>query len=101
MKLAPHGVKLSISGLERDSGQEVSKPESQTPCLARLLCVLCRLELNGNLESELQQVVQKEQACLFEDSLLNGLLDAPTLRHCLDITIENGSPGRITVLEVK
>ncbi|XP_024117302.1 fatty acid synthase [Oryzias melastigma] len=99
MKLAPHGVKLSISGLERDSGQEVSKPESQTPCLARLLCVLCRLELNGNLESELQQVVQKEQACLFEDSLLNGLLDAPTLRHCLDITIENGSPGRITVLE--
>nr|AKG51661.1 fatty acid synthase [Oryzias sinensis] len=98
-KLAPHGVKLSISGLEQESGLPVPDPETSRPGLPRLLCLLRDLELNGNLESELQQVVQTEQACLLQDSLLNGLLDGPPLRHCLDIALENGAPGRITVLE--
>lgn len=94
-------MKLSISGLEQESGLRLPDPETSRPGLPRLLCLLRDLELNGNLESELQQVVQTEQACLLQDSLLNGLLDGPPLRHCLDIALENGAPGRITVLEVK
>jgi len=99
--LAPHGVKLSIPGLQRESYDALSNPETSKPDLVRLLTLLCGLELNGNLESELQQVVEKEQACLLHDSLLHGLLDDPALRHCLDITMENCLPGQIKVLEVR
>lgn len=66
----------------------------------RLLALLCRLELNGNLQSELEQMVEKERVCLLQDSLLQGLVDSPALRHCLDITMENSMPGKIKVLEV-
>lgn len=66
----------------------------------RLLALLCRLELNGNLQSELEQMVEKERVCLLQDSLLQGLVDSPALRHCLDTTIENSMPGKIKVLEV-
>lgn len=75
--------------------QDLSSPD-----LVRLLSLLCELELNGNLHSELEQVVMKEQACLLQDSLLHGLLDDPALRHCLDLTMENCTPGKIKVVEV-
>uniref|UniRef100_A0A665X8P4 Fatty acid synthase n=1 Tax=Echeneis naucrates TaxID=173247 RepID=A0A665X8P4_ECHNA len=98
-KLALHGVKLSIPGLEGESDSPMPSPEPSQPGLERLLAVLCSLELNGSLHSELEQTVEKERACLLQDSLLQGLLDNPTLRHCLDIAMENSMPGKIKVLE--
>lgn len=98
-KLAPHGVKLSIPGLQGESDGPLPSPEPSEPSLVRLLALLCGLELNGNLRSELEQTVDKENVCLLQDSLLQGLLDNPALRHCVDITIENSMPGKIKVLE--
>lgn len=98
-KLAPHGVKLSIPGLQEELESPLPSPEPSEPGMIRLLSVLCGLELNGNLQSELQQTVEKERACLLQDSLLRGLLDHQTLRHCLDTALENSTPGKIKVLE--
>uniref|UniRef100_A0A8C7S0I9 Fatty acid synthase n=1 Tax=Oncorhynchus mykiss TaxID=8022 RepID=A0A8C7S0I9_ONCMY len=98
-KLAPQGVKLSIPGLEGVSGPAVPSPEPSEPGLLRLLSLLCGLELNGNLRSELEQTVEKERGCLLQDTLLHGLLDGPALRHCLDTALENSTPGKIKVLE--
>lgn len=100
-KLAPHGVKLSIPGLQEDTADSLSSPEPSKPGLVKLLTLLCDLELNGNLHSELEQVVEKERTCLLQDSLLQGLLENPALRHCLDITMENSAPGKIKVFEVR
>ncbi|XP_062234915.1 fatty acid synthase [Platichthys flesus] len=98
-KLATHGVKLSIPGLQVESDSPFPCPETSQPGLPRLLALLCALELNGNLQSELEQLVEKERACLLQDSLLQGLLNNHALRHCLDITLENSMPGKIKVLE--
>ncbi|CAB1338338.1 unnamed protein product [Coregonus sp. 'balchen'] len=98
-KLAPQGVKLSIPGLEGVSDPTVPSPEPAEPGLLRLLSLLCGLELNGNLRSELEQTVEKERGCLLQDPLLHGLLDGPALRHCLDTALENTTPGKIKVLE--
>uniref|UniRef100_A0A3P8WFV6 Fatty acid synthase n=1 Tax=Cynoglossus semilaevis TaxID=244447 RepID=A0A3P8WFV6_CYNSE len=99
LKLAHHGVKLSIPGLQGESDGPVPSHEHTEPSLVRLLALLCGLELNGNLNSELQQLVEKEQSCLLQDSLLLGLLDNQALRHCVDICMENSTPGKIKVLE--
>lgn len=98
-KLAPHGVKLSIPGVEGEA--DICPPELTEPSLVRLLSLLCGLEVNGNLQSELQQMVEKERACLLQDSLLRGLLDSPALRHCLDTSLENSAPGKIKIIEVR
>ncbi|XP_056432573.1 fatty acid synthase [Gadus chalcogrammus] len=102
-KLAPHGIKLAVPGLEggEAAGGPGADPEGPPaePGLARLLALLCGLELNGNLRSELEQMVERERACLVQDPLLQGLLEAPALRHCLDTALENCTPGRIRVLE--
>nr|XP_019963310.1 PREDICTED: fatty acid synthase-like [Paralichthys olivaceus] len=98
-KLAPHGVKLSIPGLQVESDSPFPCLEPSQPGLPRLLALLCALELNGNLQSELEQLVEKERACLLQDSLLQGLLNNHALRHCLDIALENSIPGKIKVLE--
>ncbi|XP_013881248.1 fatty acid synthase [Austrofundulus limnaeus] len=99
LKLADHGVKLSIPGLQRVLDDSLPIQDLSSPDLVRLLTILCGLELNGNLRSELEQVVMKEQACLLQDSLLHGLLDDPALRHCLDLTMENCTPGKIKIVE--
>lgn len=99
-KLAPHGVRLSIPGLQALSDEALLNGEPSEPSLVRLLTLLCGLELNGNLHSELEQVVEKERACLLKDGLLQGLLKDSALRHCLDVTVENCTPGKIKVLEV-
>ncbi|XP_069024612.1 fatty acid synthase isoform X1 [Embiotoca jacksoni] len=98
-KLAPHGVQLSVPGLQGESDGPLPSDEPSEPGLVRLLTLLCGLELNGNLRSELEQVVETERACLLQDGLLRGLLDRPALRHCLDIVLENSPPGKIKVLE--
>lgn len=100
-KFAPHGVKLSIPRLQGESDVPLPSPEPSEPGLVRLLTLLCGLELNGNLGSEVQQMVEKERACILQDSLLQGLLDTQALRHCLDITMENSMSGKIKVLEVR
>uniref|UniRef100_A0A8C5H966 Fatty acid synthase n=1 Tax=Gouania willdenowi TaxID=441366 RepID=A0A8C5H966_GOUWI len=69
------------------------------PGLLQLLETLCMLELNGNLRSEFDQVVQRERDCLLQDPLLHGLLHSPALKHCLDLTLENSTPGKIKVVE--
>ncbi|XP_019721138.1 fatty acid synthase [Hippocampus comes] len=98
-KMAPHGLKLCIPGLHGVSESSPPGPESSEPGLIRLLTMLCDLELNGNLSSELAQTVGNERACLLQDGLLRGLLDGPALRHCVDIAMENSAPGKIKVLE--
>ena len=102
-KLAPHGIQLAVPGLEEGSGPGADPEEGPPtePGLARLVALLCGLELNGNLRSELEQMVERERACLLGDPLLQGLLQAPALRHCLDTAMENCTPGRIKVLEVR
>ncbi|XP_051523082.1 fatty acid synthase-like [Myxocyprinus asiaticus] len=97
-KLANQGVKISIPGLEGAAEGLLIGAETEKGLL-RLLSVLCRLELNGNLRSELEQTVQKERECLLQDPLLNGLLDSQALRHCLDTSLENSTPGKLKVLE--
>ncbi|KAM6897707.1 fatty acid synthase [Xenentodon cancila] len=99
LKLAPHGVQLSIPGLQDHQDGSYPSTEVTQPGLPQLLNLLCGLELNGNLQSELQQAVQTEEACLRQDALLHALLHDAALRHCLDITLENCTPGKITVLE--
>ncbi|XP_061823044.1 fatty acid synthase [Nerophis lumbriciformis] len=98
-KLSSHGVKLSIPGLQGMSESPHPSPAPSEPSLVRLLALLCELELNGNLCSELEQTVEKERACLLQDSLLQGLLRSPALRHCVDTAMENSTPGKIKVLE--
>ncbi|XP_061667276.1 fatty acid synthase isoform X1 [Syngnathoides biaculeatus] len=98
-KLAPHGLKLCIPGLQGVAESSHPSTKSSEPGLMRLLNMLCNLELNGNLSSELEQTVNKERACLLQDSLLRGLLDGPALRHCVDTALENSIPGKIKVLE--
>ncbi|XP_051968369.1 fatty acid synthase-like [Xyrauchen texanus] len=97
-KLTNQGVKISIPGLEDATEGQLIEAEAEKGLL-RLLSVLCGLELNGNLHSELEQTVQKERECLLQDPLLNGLLDSQALRHCLDTALENSTPGKLKVLE--
>ncbi|XP_077481477.1 fatty acid synthase [Stigmatopora argus] len=98
-KLAPRGMNLCIPGLAEVSGSLLPSSTFSEPGLTKLLTTLCDLELNGNLSSELGQTVEKERACLLQDSLLLGLLDGPALRHCVDIALENTVSGKIKVLE--
>ncbi|KAJ0060389.1 hypothetical protein NL108_010160, partial [Boleophthalmus pectinirostris] len=99
LKLKPHGVRLNIPGVE---GVPVSPIPSSVPSeggLPRLLTLLCALELNGNLESEMQQLVERERACLLRDPLIQGLLRDAAFRHCLDSALENSRPGKLRVIE--
>ncbi|XP_060796063.1 fatty acid synthase isoform X1 [Neoarius graeffei] len=97
-KLVRHGVKISIPGLDGVHEDQLIDAEAESDLL-RLLSVLCGLELNGNLYSELEQTLQKERECLLQDPLLNGLLDSHALRHCLDTALENSTPGKLKVVE--
>uniref|UniRef100_A0AAV2LIZ5 Fatty acid synthase n=1 Tax=Knipowitschia caucasica TaxID=637954 RepID=A0AAV2LIZ5_KNICA len=99
LKLKPHGVALSVPGVESVSVSPVLDPVPSEAGLPRLLSLLCALELNGNLESEMQQLVEKERSCLLQDSLIQGLLRDAAFRHCLDTALENSKPGKLRVIE--
>lgn len=99
--MAPHGVALSIPGLEGEPESSLHIPELAEPGLARLLTLLCDLEVNGNLQSKLRQVVEDERECLLQDHLLQGLLEGAALRHCLDTAVENVLHGKVKVTEVR
>nr|P12276.5 RecName: Full=Fatty acid synthase; Includes: RecName: Full=[Acyl-carrier-protein] S-acetyltransferase; Includes: RecName: Full=[Acyl-carrier-protein] S-malonyltransferase; Includes: RecName: Full=3-oxoacyl-[acyl-carrier-protein] synthase; Includes: RecName: Full=3-oxoacyl-[acyl-carrier-protein] reductase; Includes: RecName: Full=3-hydroxyacyl-[acyl-carrier-protein] dehydratase; Includes: RecName: Full=Enoyl-[acyl-carrier-protein] reductase; Includes: RecName: Full=Acyl-[acyl-carrier-protein] hyd len=96
-KMALHGVKLVIHGLET-KGAAAGSPPAQKG-LQHILTEICRLELNGNPHSELEQIVTQEKMHLQDDPLLNGLLDSSELKTCLDVAKENTTSHRMKIVE--
>uniref|UniRef100_A0A8C0FTU5 Fatty acid synthase n=1 Tax=Bubo bubo TaxID=30461 RepID=A0A8C0FTU5_BUBBB len=96
-KVAVHGVKLVIPGLEAVVAATESSPVQKG--LQHILAEICRLELNGNLHSELQQIVTQEKMHFQHDPLLNGLLDSSELKTCLDVALENMTSHRMKIVE--
>ncbi|KFZ63512.1 Fatty acid synthase [Podiceps cristatus] len=96
-KVAVHGVKLVIPGLETSVAAAKSSPIQKG--LQHILAEICHLELNGNLHSELEQIVTQEKMHLQDDPLLNGLLDSSELNTCLDVALENMTSHRIKIVE--
>ncbi|XP_065591318.1 fatty acid synthase [Cyrtonyx montezumae] len=96
-KMALHGVKLVIHGLETKGAAAGSSPTQKG--LQHILTEICRLELNGNLHSELEQIVTQEKMHLRDDPLLNGLLDSSELKTCLDVAKENTTSHRMKIVE--
>ncbi|KAK7919517.1 hypothetical protein WMY93_010801 [Mugilogobius chulae] len=99
LKLKAHGVTQSVPGVDCVSTSSIPSTVPSEDGLPRLLALLCGLELNGNLESEMQQLVEKEQSCLIHDPLIQGLLRDTAFRHCLDTALENSRPGKLRVIE--
>lgn len=97
-KVAVHGVKLIIPGLE--TAVAAAEPSPIQKGLQHILAEICRLELNGNLHSELEQIVTREKMHLQDDPLLNGLLDSSELKTCLDVALENVTSHRMKIVEV-
>ncbi|NXG58624.1 FAS synthase, partial [Hemiprocne comata] len=96
-KLAVHGVRLVIPELEPEMNASKSSPILKG--LQHILTEICRLELNGNLHSELQQIVTREKMHFQDDPLLNGLLDSSELKTCLDVALENMTSHRMKIVE--
>ncbi|KAG8129130.1 hypothetical protein E2320_015873, partial [Naja naja] len=96
-KIAKHGVKIAIPGLETLMNSTQAEVEQEG--LAHILAEICRLELNGNLCSELEQVVAREKLHLQEDALLNGLLDCAELKTCVDVVLENITSHKMKIIE--
>lgn len=99
LKLEPHGVSLSVPGIEGVSNTLLSSSVPSEEGLLHLLGLLCALELNGNLESEMQQLVQREKSGLLQDLLIQGLVKDHAFRHSLDTALENSRPGKFRVTE--
>uniref|UniRef100_H9H9W4 Fatty acid synthase n=1 Tax=Nomascus leucogenys TaxID=61853 RepID=H9H9W4_NOMLE len=95
-KVTQQGQKMAVPGLH---GARVPQDPSQQE-LPRLLWAACRLQLNGNLQLELAQVLAQERPKLPEDPLLSGLLDSPALKACLDAALENMPSPKMKVVEV-
>ncbi|KAF6093695.1 fatty acid synthase [Phyllostomus discolor] len=95
-KAAQQGLKMAVSGL--DGAQAPLEPPQQG--LPRLLALACQLQLNGNPQQELGWLLAQERAQLHDDPLLSGLLDAPALKACVDIALENLAGVRMKVVEV-
>ncbi|XP_054448917.1 fatty acid synthase [Pteronotus mesoamericanus] len=95
-RVAQQGLKMAVPGL--DGAQAPQEPPQRG--LARVLASACQLQLNGNLQLELGQLLAQEKAQLREDLLLNGLLDAPALRACVDTALENMASAQMRVVEV-
>ncbi|XP_055553792.1 fatty acid synthase [Falco cherrug] len=96
-KVAVHGVKLVIPGLETAVPAAEFSPIQKG--LQHILAEICRLELNGNLYSELEQIVTQEKMHFQDDPLLNGLLDSSELKTCLDVALENTISHRMKIVE--
>uniref|UniRef100_A0A8V5HEL3 Fatty acid synthase n=1 Tax=Melopsittacus undulatus TaxID=13146 RepID=A0A8V5HEL3_MELUD len=96
-KVAVHGVKLVIPGLETAVAAAKSSPVQKG--LQHILAEICRLELNGNLSSELEQIVTQEKMHFQDDPLLNGLLDSSELKTCLGVVLENMTSHRMKIVE--
>lgn len=68
--------------------------------LPRLLAAACQLQLNGNLQLELGEVLARERLLLPEDPLISGLLNSQALKACIDTALENLSTLKMKVVEV-
>ncbi|XP_074080916.1 fatty acid synthase [Macrotis lagotis] len=98
IKVAQHGVKLSVPGLmEAQAAPSKEPPQNGLPYL---LAAASQLQLNGNLSVELGQVVVQEWQHLQEDHLLAGLLDSLELKACVDTALENSTSNKMKVVEV-
>lgn len=97
-KVAVHGIKLVIPGLETAVAAAESSPIQKG--LQHILAEICHLEMNGNLSSELEQVVTQEKMHFRDDPLLNGLLDSSELKTCLGVALENMTSHRMKIVEV-
>ncbi|KAL0595770.1 Fatty acid synthase [Plecturocebus cupreus] len=95
-KETQQGLKMAVPGL--DGAQVPQEPPQQA--LPQLLSAACRLQLNGNLQLELAQLLAQERSKLPEDSLLRGLLDSPALKACVDTALENMPSLKMKVVEV-
>ncbi|XP_008048097.1 fatty acid synthase isoform X2 [Carlito syrichta] len=95
-KVTQQGLKMAVPGL--DGAQAPWEPPQQA--LPRLLSAACQLQLNGNLQLELAQVLSQERPLLAEDPLLSGLLDSPALKACVNTALENMPSLRMKVVEV-
>ncbi|OCT62677.1 fatty acid synthase [Xenopus laevis] len=99
-KVAQHGLKLEIPELKApEPTKGVPKADALNKGLLHVLSEICNLELNGNLQSDLELMLIKEKDQLRNDPLLNGLLDSPQLKTCLDIVLENGNPQQMKIVE--
>uniref|UniRef100_A0A8D0GNS8 Fatty acid synthase n=1 Tax=Sphenodon punctatus TaxID=8508 RepID=A0A8D0GNS8_SPHPU len=96
-KVALHGVKLAIPGLERE--EAIADVEPVQKGLRHILAEICQLQLNGNLHSELEQIVTREKLHLRDDPLLSGLLDSCELKACVDTALENIASHRLKIVE--
>ncbi|KAK2112408.1 hypothetical protein P7K49_012155 [Saguinus oedipus] len=95
-KVTQQGLKMAVPGL--DGAQVPQDPPQQA--LPQLLSAACRLQLNGNLQLELAQLLAQEMSELPEDPLLSGLLDSPALKACVDTALENMPSLKMKVVEV-
>nr|AAC50259.1 encodes region of fatty acid synthase activity; FAS; multifunctional protein [Homo sapiens] len=95
-KVTQQGLKMVVPDW---TGPRSPRDPSQQE-LPRLLSAACRLQLNGNLQLELAQVLAQERPKLPEDPLLSGLLDSPALKACLDTAVENMPSLKMKVVEV-
>ncbi|XP_064351418.1 fatty acid synthase [Camelus dromedarius] len=95
-KVAQQGLKMVVPGLD---GAQAPR-EAPQQGLPRLLATACQLQLNGNLQLELGQVLARERPLLCDDPLLCGLLDSPALKACVDTALENMASLTMKVVEV-
>uniref|UniRef100_A0A8C3WD43 Fatty acid synthase n=1 Tax=Catagonus wagneri TaxID=51154 RepID=A0A8C3WD43_9CETA len=93
-KAAQQGLKMVVPGL--DGAQAPREAPQQS--LPRLLAAACQLQLNGNLQLELGQVLAQERPLLRDDPLLSGLLDSPALKACVDTALENMASPKMKVV---
>lgn len=89
-KATQQGLKMTVPGLE-------DPPQHGLP---RLLAAACQLQLNGNLQLELGEVLARERLLLPEDPLISGLLNSQALKACIDTALENLSTLKMKVVEV-
>ncbi|XP_057571036.1 fatty acid synthase isoform X2 [Hippopotamus amphibius kiboko] len=95
-KVAQQGVKKVVPGLDGAQAPQ-GAPQQNLP---RLLATACQLQVNGNLQQELGQVLAQERPLLCDDPLLSGLLDSPALKACVDTVQENITSLGTKVVEV-
>ncbi|KAM4691284.1 fatty acid synthase isoform 2-T2 [Rhinophrynus dorsalis] len=100
-KIAQHGLKLEIPGIKATNEEYKGTMESEDldKGLIHVLKEICNLELNGNLQSELEETLIKESEQIQNDPLLNGLLDSPKLKTCLDTVLENSNVHKMKIIE--
>lgn len=89
---------MLVPGLD---GAQVPRDPPPQQGLAQLLAAACQLQLNGNLQLELSQLLAREGALLASDPLLSGLLDGPAFKACVDTALENTSGQKMKVVEVR